>query len=126
MGNQSDGSGAQGNSPANDDNAPLHSLVSKIVGDPANPPKTLVVRGYLGSAGSGRDDYRRIYLDNDFRTYFEVAKTDILHAQKADPDHEDEPTSIVVNGTAKLALVQAVEAWFCTARSPPLTHWAPR
>lgn len=93
-----------------DDNAPLHSLVGRIVTDPSNPPNTVIVLGYLGSAGTGRDAYRRIYLDLDFRNYFEVAHIDILYAQKADPAHEELPTNIVINATANLTLVQTVEA----------------
>ena len=96
--------------------APLHPLVAKVVPDPDHPSDAVVIVGYLGSAGKGREQFRRIYIDSDFRTHYEINKDDIHHAQKADPAAEEQPTNIYIKSTAKLLLVQTVEASFLTGQ----------
>jgi hypothetical protein len=99
--------GAGGNS-----DPPLHPLVEKVVLDPDKPADVVALLGYLGSAGKGREHFRRIYLDSGFQTYYEIHKDDILRAAKADPSAEHQPTQILIKASAKLSLVQTVEASF--------------
>jgi hypothetical protein len=91
---------------------PLHPLVVKLVSDPDNPPEIVLLTGYLGAAGKGKDAYYRIYLDSDFRTYYELLRSDVLHAEEADPSQAENPTKIFIKATAKFTLVQVVEASF--------------
>jgi hypothetical protein len=89
---------------------PLHPLAETVAADPDKPRDTVVLLGYLGR--SSKEGFLRIYLDLSFRIYYEVPEADVLHAQKADPAHEEEPTMIVIAATATLHLVRAMEATF--------------
>jgi hypothetical protein len=55
------------------------NFVSKIVTDPANPPKTILLRGYLGD--SSEAGHTRLYLDAQLNTYVEVPDDAILHEE---------------------------------------------
>ena len=112
MDQPSDGSGDKKEPPSSnqDERVPMHPLVKKLVPDPDDPPDTVVLVGYLGS--SSKQGFVRIYLDLNFLTYYELLASDVLHAEKVDPHHEDAPTKIIVDATAKLNLVQILEASF--------------
>jgi len=55
------------------------SFISKIVKDPANPPKTILLRGYLGD--SSEAGYTRLYQDAQLNSYVEVPDDAILHEE---------------------------------------------
>lgn len=111
---------------------PIHPLVGKVVKHPDDPQETVRVVGYLGHSGPGKKDFRRIYLDLDFRTYIEIKKDDVLHAQAADLSDEEKPTEIFIKATATLTLCQTIEAPYlkgAIASSYPLlrpaSHYCP-
>jgi hypothetical protein len=86
-----------------------HPLVAKLIANAANPPPdTVTLEGYLGP--SSRDGFVRVYLDLTFKSYFEIPKNGILHADKADPSNESKPTTIVIDLATKLDLVHSLEA----------------
>jgi hypothetical protein len=99
-------------SKSNGDKLPLNPLVCKVVTDPDNPPEIVVLVGYLGSAGKDKPDYCRVYTDLYFRTYYELLIADVPYAEEADPADLEKPTKIFVDASAKLTLVQALDASF--------------
>ena len=56
------------------------NFISKIVKDPANPPKTVLLRGYLGD--SSEAGHTRLYLDAQLNSYMEVPDDAILHEEE--------------------------------------------
>lgn len=56
------------------------NFISKIVKDPANPPKTILLRGYLGD--SSEAGHTRLYLDAQLNSYVEVPDDAILHEEE--------------------------------------------
>ncbi len=60
------------------------SFVSKLVSDPANPPETMIVAGYLGD--SSVEGHARLYLVPDLSDYLEIPKDSILHQDKVPGD----------------------------------------
>ena len=68
------------------------NFISKIVKDPASPPKTILLRGYLGD--SSEEGHTRLYLDAQLNNYVEIPDDAILHEEDvakdvscgADPD----------------------------------------
>jgi hypothetical protein len=55
------------------------NFISKIVKDPTNPPKTILLKGYLGE--SSEEGHTRLYLDAQLSNYVEVPDDAILHEQ---------------------------------------------
>jgi hypothetical protein len=88
----------------------MNRLVEQVVRDPDNPPKTVVLLGFLGA--SSKNGFVRIYPDLDFRTYYELPATAVLFAKQPDPSHEEEPTTIIIDATANVSSVRVVEASF--------------
>ncbi len=81
-----------------------HQVVVKLLGD-ADPSRDLVVLvGYFGP--SKKRDSVRLYLDLDFRAYFELPRGWIVSTDQVDPDDENSPTRVIVEVTAELELVQ--------------------
>lgn len=60
---------------------PGGDFVARLVRDPANPPRTRLLRGYLGA--SAREEHTRIYLDLELRSWIDVPTDDVLHTQPA-------------------------------------------
>jgi hypothetical protein len=86
-----------------------HPLVAKLISNPASPaPDAVTLEGYLGP--SSREGYVRVYLDLTFKAYFEIPKSGIIHADKADPSNESKPTTIVIDPATKLDLVHSLDA----------------
>ena len=56
-------------------------LAARVVKDPANPPSTLLLQGFLGD--STEADHRRLYLDPLFSSYVDIPNDAILHTQDA-------------------------------------------
>ena len=83
-------------------------IVGSVICDPDTPVPTVHVLGYIGSAGTGRDMYCRIYLDMSFRNYYEVLAGDIHYAQPPDPTDLEKPSHIYVKAHATLLLVKTV------------------
>ncbi len=99
-------------SKSNDDTLPLNPLVGKVVTDPDNPPEVVILVGYLGAAGKDKPDSCRLYIDLYFRTYYELLIADVLYAEEPDAADPDKPSKIFVDASAKLTLVQALDASF--------------
>ena len=106
------GEWSQPDTNGNDGLRPLHKLIENLVHDPANPPDTVQVLGYL--ARSSRDGFLRIYRDLSLCMYCEVPEKHVLYSAKADPEHEEQPTLIILDASAKLTIIQSqtVEASF--------------
>jgi len=86
-----------------------HPLVAKLIPNAGNPaPEAVTLEGFLGP--SSREGYVRVYLDLSFKAYFEIPKSGILHADKADPANESKPTAIAIDPATKLDLVHSIEA----------------
>ena len=59
-------------------------FVARIVKDPANPPQTVMLTGYVGA--SSEKGYTRLYFDPGLNSYVEIPDDAILHSQdSADP-----------------------------------------
>ena len=56
------------------------NFVSKIVKDPANPPKTILLAGYLGEASE--PGHTRLYFDAQLNSYVEIPNDAILHEEE--------------------------------------------
>ena len=56
------------------------TFVSKIVKDPANPPKTILLTGYLGA--SSEAGHTRLYFDAQLNTYVDIPDDAILHEEE--------------------------------------------
>jgi hypothetical protein len=57
-------------------------FVARIVKDPANPPQTAMLTGYVGA--SSEAGHTRLYFDPGLSSYFEIPNDAILHRQDAD------------------------------------------
>ena len=55
-------------------------------------------------------DLFRVYLDLTFKAYFEIPKSGIVHADRADPANESKPTTILIDPATKLDLIHSLEA----------------
>src|SRR5437899_1058284 len=60
------------------------NFISKIVKDPASPPKTILLRGYLGD--SSEEGHTRLYLDAQLNNYVEIPDDAILHEEDVPKD----------------------------------------
>ena len=56
-------------------------FVARLVSDPANPPRTTLLTGFLGA--SDADGHTRVYFDPELASYVDVANDDILHTEEA-------------------------------------------
>jgi hypothetical protein len=70
-----------------------HPLVKKLVQDPSHPGDTVVLVGYPGKSTS--DKVIRLYDDLSFKSYKEIDKKDILHADNIPKDVMAEGATIV-------------------------------
>ena len=59
------------------DEDPGNDFVAKIVEDPSNPPQTLLLSGYIGTASV--PDHTRLYLDPELSDYVDIPQDAILH-----------------------------------------------
>jgi len=95
--------GHAGQSKGHDGEIPDHPLVSALRPSPDQSPTRVVLTGYHGSS---KDPSRiRLYLGLDFQSYYEFPRAEIVHHWPIDPDDENSPTRIVIEGTAQLDLV---------------------
>ena len=83
---------------------------------PTTPATRSSSWGTSGRLGRAESSSAVSILIRIFRTHYEINKDDIHHAQKADPAAEEQPTNIYIKSTAKLLLVQTVEASFLTGQ----------
>ncbi|HET6260707.1 MAG TPA: hypothetical protein VFG99_00525, partial [Chloroflexia bacterium] len=58
---------------------PEADFIAKIVGDPTNPPDTILLTGFLGR--SSEPDYTRLYFDAELSDYVEIPNDAILFVQ---------------------------------------------
>ncbi|HEX8697164.1 MAG TPA: hypothetical protein VF746_32390 [Longimicrobium sp.] len=58
---------------------PGDDFVARLVGDPADPPRTRLLSGYLGA--SNEEGHTRIYFDAELSGYADVPNDDILHTE---------------------------------------------
>ncbi len=84
----------------------LNPVIAQIVPDPDNPPKTAIVSGFLGA--STRVGFLRIYLGLDLQRYIELPSTALLYAEDPDPTDELSPTTMIIDATANVSLVQVL------------------
>ncbi len=110
MGERSDQKDDDAKDRSNAGAIPQHPLVRNGVPNPDDPTAALRVVGYIGSAGKGRENYYRIYLDLTFRCYYEVLATDVIYAEPPDQSDTEKPTSIFLKACAKLFVVKIVDA----------------
>jgi hypothetical protein len=55
------------------------AFIAKVVSDPAKPPETLLIQGFLGA--SSEPDHTRVYADVTLDSYVDVANADIIHME---------------------------------------------
>jgi len=72
-----------------------HPLVARLLADPASPPDTIVLNGYLGA--SQTETFVRLYLELDFRAFIDIPRMDIVYAEPSDPSNLAKPSKIVVH-----------------------------
>jgi hypothetical protein len=89
---------------------PLNPLVGALVPDPNNRPDSVTLTGYVGL--SSKDGFVRIYPELDFGRYYELPADEVLYVQPSDSSHPEIAAKIFVNSSAKIELVQTVEASF--------------
>lgn len=59
--------------------------VSALVADPASPPRTKMVAGYLGA--SPFEGFERLYLEPTLNNYVDIPENDLLHQVRVPNDH---------------------------------------
>jgi hypothetical protein len=72
-----------------------HPLVARLLADPASPPDTVVLNGYLGA--SQNEKFVRLYLGLDFRAFIDIPRMDIVYAEPSDPSNLAKPSKVVVH-----------------------------
>ena len=55
------------------------AFIAKVVGDPAKPQETLMLKGFLGA--SSEPNHTRIYTDPTLEEYVDIPNGDILHSE---------------------------------------------
>jgi|GEM_PF-5378369 len=61
------------------------NFVSQIVTDPANPPATLLLRGFLGESTDAT--HIRIYLDVELSRFIDAPRDAVLHVEEVPTQH---------------------------------------
>lgn len=64
---------------AKDDKPNDASFIGRVVGDPANPPETRLLTGWLGDAGEA--GYKRLYTDAELSSYVDIPEDAILYTE---------------------------------------------
>ena len=90
------------------------ALAETMVPDPAKIPDSVALSGFVGR--SAEEGNVRLYVDADFRSYYEISTSDILHSQQLPTTQSPLGGSVVyVKGGAPLRRVQVsteIEARF--------------
>ncbi|HVS21478.1 MAG TPA: hypothetical protein VHD88_06495, partial [Pyrinomonadaceae bacterium] len=82
------------------------NFISKIVKDPASPPKTILLRGYLGD--SSEEGHTRLYTDAQLNHYVEIPDDEILYEVELPKDQSPLGESLVwINQDAEVTHVPA-------------------
>src|SRR2546430_3755462 len=79
MASQEKSGDSEAQEPSNSRELKKDALVEKLVSDPAAPPDTIRLVGFLGK--SSRDGYWRLYLTSQLNEYVECHEDDIVHTQ---------------------------------------------
>ena len=66
-------------------------FISRVVGDPANPPETRVLSGWFGDAAE--EGWRRLYTDAELSSYVDIPEDAILHTE---PIRDSQPAGGVL------------------------------
>ena len=78
-----------------------HTIVGRLVSDPADVPDARIVIGLPGR--SSRTGHTRVYLTLDLSEYLEIADEDVLHAQDMDaPEAPLRGTAIWIRRSAQV------------------------
>jgi|GEM_PF-3886681 len=83
-------------------NLSTHPLVAKFLDELPPRGESVALVGYLGP--SAKKDHRLLYLDLNFRTFYEIYKEDIVDTCQIDPKNEYSPTLVIIKPTAKRVL----------------------
>jgi hypothetical protein len=65
---------------ASDDKSKNAGFISRVVGDPSNPPETRLLTGWLGDAADA--GYRRLYTDPELASYVDIPEDAILYTEE--------------------------------------------
>ncbi len=79
--------------------------MSRLVSDPAKPPQTTLLSGYVGA--SDEEGHTRIYFDPQLSDYVEVADDDVLHTEPAGGTGPLSPTLVWIKRDAQVLHGQA-------------------
>ncbi len=83
-------------------------VVQKLMDPSGSLPEVVTLVGYLGA--SDRNDSVRLYLDLDFKSYFEIPKEGaVVYRVPDDPADLASPSKILVRATAKITFVRVLE-----------------
>ena len=91
-----------------DEDIHTHPLVAKLLGSGDPPRDSGVLVGYFGP--SKKEGHVRLYLGLDFRDYAEIPASRILYTHPAEPDDEESPTKVLIDGDAELELIHIASA----------------
>jgi hypothetical protein len=80
-------------------------FVSRLVSDPAKPPQTTLLSGYVGA--SDEEGHTRIYFDPQLSDYVDVATEDVLHTEPAGGTGPLSPTLVWIRRDAQVLHGQA-------------------
>lgn len=81
------------------------SFIDQIVKDPRNPPKMLLLTGYLGR--SSEEGHTRLYLDPELSDYVEIPNDAILHAEPTGEESSLAGTYVWIARSAEVVHGQA-------------------
>ena len=79
-------------------------MVAKLLADTENPRDLVALIGYFGP--SKKPDHVRLYTGLDFRTYYEVPKTGVVHTEPVNAKDENSPTRVMLDAQSTVELVQ--------------------
>jgi hypothetical protein len=75
-------------------------FVAQVVKDPKNPPKTLLLAGFLGDAAE--EGHTRLYLDPQLSSYVDIPNDGVLYSQEVPGGGDLNPSYLWIASDAKL------------------------
>jgi hypothetical protein len=85
-------------------------LIQELLADRGNPVEAVVLLGYIGN--SSKEGYTRLYLDLQFKNYYEIPSAAIILSEPVDQSRRSSKTIFVVKADASLEIVQIAQASF--------------
>jgi hypothetical protein len=104
------GETSQAGASGSDASPPTHELIKKMLAYKPEPQDVVEVVGYIGP--SPKAGTFRLYPRLDLRGYFEIPAGSLIHHAPVDASDISGPSRVLIAGSAKLEIVQVVDARF--------------